>query len=320
MKHYSTRSFVLNFAAVCLLTTAANAAITINTTWTNTPPSEVQTVWESMVSYYKTTFSSSFSGETWNITADWKPLPVGIAEGGPRGNMTLGSTLKTQSEAMTFRIKDNVYYGSALANHLGKTTYVSGQNLYVGFDSGTTWDYSTNSKAASKESLYATAIHEVAHGLGFFSSDNGVAGGWADNKPCVFDYYLGLGTSGSNPLIGKTNSELAAAFVSNDVYWTGSNGNNALGRAAKIYAPTAYENGSSMSHLDFSIDTAQSLLMYPSDAPGLPLAYSYSPLELGMMADMGYDVVPEPSTVAFLLFSVGSLVVWGRLRRSAQET
>lgn len=320
MNHSSLRSFGLNLLALCLLTTASNAAITINTTWTNTPPSEVQTVWASVVNYYTTTFSNSFAGETWNITADWKTISGGgIAEGGPRGNMTLGSTLKTQSEAMTFRIKDNVYYGSALANHLGKTTYVSGENLYVGFDNLTSWDFSTSSKATGKESLYATAIHEVAHGLGFISDDNGVSGGWDSNKPYVFDYYLGLGTGGTDPLIGKTNEQLAAAFVSDNVYWTGANGNNALGRAAKIFAPISYQSGSSMSHLDFSNNTAQSLLMYPSDAPGLPLAYSYSPLELGMMTDMGYDVVPEPSTVAFLLFSVGSVVVWGRFRL-ARET
>lgn len=309
------RHLVLSFLSICLLATAANASITINATWLTSPPAEVATVWSSVVGYYNTAFLNSYADETWNITLDWTELSGGgIAEGGPRGEMTLGSVLKAQPGAMTARIQDNVYYESALANHLGNTTYVSGENLYVGFNNTTNWDYSLNSKAADKQSLYATAIHEVAHGLGFYSNDNGASGGWTNNQPYVFDYFLGLGTTGADPLIGKTKLELAAAFVSNNVYWTGSNGNAALGSPVKIYAPSpTYESGSSMSHLDFSIDPALSLLMYPSDAPGLPLAYSYSSLELGMWKDMGYDVVPEPSVV-FLLLAAAFLLAWERIR------
>ncbi|MEI6035383.1 MAG: hypothetical protein WCS65_14025 [Verrucomicrobiae bacterium] len=148
---------------------------------------------------------------------------------------------------------------------------------------------------------------------------NTVAGGagWTSPGPLVFDYYLGLGTGGSDPLIGKSDPALQAAFISNNVYWTGLNGNEALGSPIKIYAPLAYSDGSSMSHLDFSVNLAQSLLMYPSDAPGLPLAYSYSGLELGMWKDMGYDVVPEPATIVFVLLAGGGLLAREILRRRA---
>ena len=292
----STRHLALNLLALCLLASAANATITINEKWAHTPTPGALAAWAAVESYYQNVFSSSYANETWNISLDWKPLSGGIAEGGPSGDITLGSVLKAQPGALADRIQDNVYYESALANHLTKETYVSGENMSVAFNSTVAWDYSTNSTASDKESFFTTAIHELAHGLGFISHDNGTAGGWVDDQPYVFDYYLGLGKTAPVSLIGKTNQQLAAAFVSNNVYWTGSNGTTAFGSPIKIYSPNPYEDGSSMSHLDYSVDTTQSLLMYPADS-GKPALYSYTPLELGMWEDMGYDVGTTPVVV-----------------------
>ncbi len=297
--------------AVVLFATNLHAALTINATWTTDPGTEVKNTWASVATYYQNSFSNSFSGETWNITLDWQALSPGVvAQGGPSGNSTLGSTLKAQPGALTSRIQDNVYYASSLANHLAKATFVEGPNMSVTFGSNISWDYSTSSKAADKESFYTTAIHEIAHGLGFISNDN-PAGGWTDDKPFVFDYYLGLGSSSPTALIGMTSEQLASAFVSNNVYWTGVNGiAGDGGSAVQIYAPSpTYESGSSMSHLALSVDPALSLLMYPSDAPSLPIAYSYSGTEFGMWRDMGYDVVPEPSTYLAILFAGGFLLM-----------
>lgn len=305
----------LSMVAVVLFATNLHATLTINATWITDPGTEVKNTWASVATYYQNSFSNSFSGETWNITLDWQPLSGGtIALGGPSGNSTLGSVLKAQPGALTSRIQDNVYYASSLANHLAKATLVEGPNMSVTFSSNVTWDYSTSSKAADKESFYATAIHEIAHGLGFISADM-PAGGWSDGKPLIFDYYLGLGSSSPTSLIGMTNEQLAAAFVSNNVYWTGANGIAGHGGSAvQIYAPSPYESGSSMSHLAFSVDPALSLLMYPSDAASLPLAYSYSSTEFGMWRDMGYDVVPEPSTYLSLLFAGGVIFLLRTVR------
>lgn len=306
--------FLPSALALCLLAANAGAALTINTTWVNDPGTDVKSTWSSVVSYYQATFSESFSGETWNVTLDWKPLSGGIAQGGPTGG-ALGSLIATNTGAMTERIKTNVYYASALANHLAKTNYIAGENLSVAFDSNTSWDFSTSSKATNLESFYATAIHEVAHGLGFISADV-KTGGWdSGTGPRIFDYYLGLGSSSPVSLIGMTDAELAAAFVSNNVFWTGSNAIAGHGgNPVQIYAPSpTYQDGSSMSHLDYTVDTNTSLLMYPADAENLPLAYSYSATEIGMWKDMGYDVVPEPGTIWLLLLGAG--VLW-KARRS----
>jgi hypothetical protein len=300
-----------------LLTTSLNAQLTINATWGPgvERPAEVDTVWASVASYYTSIFSdSTYAGQTWNVSLNYKVLSGGIAEGGPVGGYTLGSSLAAQPGALTSRIRNDVYYASTLANYLSQNAaFVSGTNIEVSFDSNTSWDYSTNSKASDKESLYATAIHEIGHGLGFFSNDR-PADGTFGGKPVVFDGFLSLGAGGTN-LIGMSSENLQAAFISNNVYWTGTNGNTAHGSAVKIYSPSPYEDGSSMSHLDFSVDPALSLMMYPSDAPGLPLAYSYSATELGMWKDMGYTVVPEPAGLVLVLFAGGFLLVRAYIRR-----
>lgn len=317
------RRIFLHVFTLCLLGASANATITINETWVNDPGADAKTAWAAVETYYQNVFSSSYASETWNIRLDWTELSgSGIAEGGPSGNQTLGSVLKAQGNATTSLIHDNVYYVSTLANHLVKSSFIAGENMSISFSSNSTkvtWDYSTTSTANGTESFYATAIHEVAHGLGFISGENGAApsgAGWTSPGPLIFDYYLGLGTSGSDPLIGKTDAELQAAFISNNVYWTGPNGNAALGSPIKIHAPTTYSPGSSMSHLDFSIDMTQSLLMYPNDSGNPPL-YSYAPLEIGMWNDMGYTVVPEPSAIVLVLLAGGGLLAWGIRRREA---
>lgn len=315
------RSILPATLALCVIATKVGATLTINTTWVNQPDdTNVTSAWSSVVSYYQAAFSESFSGETWNITCDWKSLSGSIAQGGPTGG-AMGTNIAAISGAITNRIQTNVYYASALANHLAKTNYISGENLSVTFNSGTSWDFSTNSKASGMESFYATAIHEVAHGLGFISADNGATGGWdSSTGPKIFDYYLGLGSNSPTSLIGMSKAELAAAFVSGNVYWTGTNAIAGHGNIpVQIYAPTNYENGSSMSHLDYTVDTNKSLLMYPADKADLQLAYSYSATELGMWKDMGYDLaasgtvldpiadVPEPGTIWLLLLGAGFL-------------
>ena len=299
-------SFISAILPLFFLLPNAGATLTINTTWTNDPGTEVKSVWSAVVSYYQGVFSDSYSGETWTITCDWKPLSGPIAQGGPTGG-ALGSLVASQPGAITGRIQNNVYYASALANHLAKTTLLTGENLDVTFNSGTNWDFSISSKASDKESFYATAIHEVAHGLGFISADV-ATGGWSSSTgPKVFDYYLGLGSSSPTPLIEMSDAALAAAFVSNNVYWTGANGIAGHGGTpVQIYAPSpTYQDGSSMSHLDFTVNPSTSLLMYPSDAASLPLAFSYSATELGIWKDMGYDIVPEPCTIWLLLLGAG---------------
>jgi len=280
------------------------AALLFSVNWVTDPGNDARSTWNSVESYYQSVFSNSYSGETWTIQLDWQPLSS-AAQGGPLGNNTLGSTLRSYGGALTDRIADNAYYVPTLANHLAGQTVVSGATVTITFSSNTTWDYSTTSVDSDKESFYTTAVHELAHGLGFISNDVST-GGWTDNQPGIFDYNLGLGATDPQALFDMTTEQLASAFVSDNVYWTGSSGNEGNGgNAVKIFAPTTYSDGSSMSHIDPSVVLSQSLIMYPAEEVGRTVNFTYSAMELGMFRDMGYDVVPEPRTWALLGLAFG---------------
>lgn len=313
MKTSFLSSLALAAAALMGTQSPSQATLTIVETWITDPGATVKGVWEQVETYYETFFATSYTGETWVVELDWKTLSGGIAEGGWTGTLLKGSDISAYSGSLTDRIFPDAFYVPTLANHLARQEVNTGTTVQMAFDSTTAWDFSTNSTGSGLENFYITAIHELGHGLGFLSNDL-PAGGWADNEPLAFDFFLGLGTDGTQPLFGMSNSELASAFVSDNVYWTGDMGNSANnGNPVKIYAPDPYESGSSMSHIDYSVDTTRSLIMFPTDS-GMPAFYSYTPLELGMFGDIGYSIVPEPSAIVLLLAGLAVVVLMRRVR------
>ncbi len=298
-----------------------SSAITITTTWDwGTTPADdpnrvnVTSVWNSVVSYYGSTFQESYAGETWNIAVSWKALSGNqVANAGPSGDWKTGAQLLALQPTNT-QIRTGVNYSSTLANHLAKSEVVTGTHIELNLNSTVTWDFSTTSKAAGTESLYTTMIHEIGHGLGFLSLVDNEDGTYQGGTPSIFDYYL---AEGSTSLISMgTDALRKAATTSTNVFWTGQYGNDANGTPIKIYAPNPYEDGSSMSHLDFTVNTSESLIMFPSDSENPP-NFSYSATELGMWKDLGYNVVPEPNTWMLVVVG-GGMVLCIRGRRDAK--
>lgn len=294
----------------------SSSAISITTTWDwgTTPVDDpnrvnVTSVWNSVVSYYGSTFQESYVGENWNIAVSWKALAGNqVANAGPSGDWKTGAELLALATNST-QIRNGVNYSSTLANHLAKSTVVTGTHIELNLNSAVTWDFSTTSKAAGTESLYTTMIHEIGHGLGFLSLLNNTTGAYYDGAPSIFDYYLAQGSTSLLSMgadYNVVNQARIDAATSASVFWTGQYGNDANGTPIKIYAPNPYEAGSSMSHLDFTVNTSESLIMFPSDSESAP-NFSYSATELGMWKDLGYNVVPEPS--AWMLVVVGGGMV-----------
>lgn len=313
MKTPRKLGLALTVATLMIVPSWSQAALTISETWLHDPGDTAKGVWSLVENYYVGLFASSYEGQTWVIDLEWTDLSGSIAQAGPLGAWTQGAVLKTYSSAQTSKILDNAYYVSTLSNHLAGERVVSGATIGIAFGSNVDWDFSTVSTASGQENFYTTAIHELAHGLGVLSAVQ-PSGGWLSPGPGIFDYYLGLGTTGTQPLVGMSNSELANAVVSNDVYWTGAQGNAGNGGSAiQIYAPNPYVSGSSMSHIDPDVDPARSLILYPSDN-GQPAYYSYTAMEVGMFADMGYSIIPEPASFAHLLSATAFLLLlrWKR--------
>ena len=138
-----------------------------------------------------------------------------------------------------------------------------------------------------ESSFYATALHEVLHGLGFGSLLS-PAGTWYGDRPTLFDMFLGYQVGETTlSFMDLSQAELAEAYISNAVFWTGANGNagNPAGVPVQIFAPDPADEGSSLSHIDPDV-SPESLLMYPAALPGLVENFTFSAMELGMLRDI----------------------------------
>ena len=71
-----------------------------------------------------------------------------------------------------------------------------------------------------------------------------------------------------------------------------------------IYAPSTWQTGSSLTHLDEEL--LGDYLMSSSIAPG-QMIRNVSDLEWAMMTDMGWEIVPEPGSL--VLFIAGGIIL-----------
>lgn len=165
------------------------------------------------------------------------------------------------------------------------------------FNQKAQWDYAPNGvNAADKVSFVYTAIHEVCHGLGFLDTFDPDTGLLSPGIPTPYDAFVNRG-GGSNPVMSRAPDDVKADLISNDLFFAGPASIQAsLGSIrplpmVKLYAPSPYEKGSSISHVDQ--DTYADIrvgMMTPRDfGPG---SDKIDVLTLGIMADVGYQLVP----------------------------
>lgn len=174
------------------------------------------------------------------------------------------------------------------------------------------WDYRIGVSTGSSLQLYSTVLHEIAHGLGFLTFVNGQTG----QKPIfggeeVDDPYMLLLESATTDKawVDMTNEERAESAVSNALVWSGSQAvaQSSFLRAGRIsgqprmYAPSSFRAGSSVSHWDVSL--AQNELMEPSST-----AFNEDWLTTKAFYDMGWEGQPCNTTEAprstWVLFSL----------------
>lgn len=258
--------------------------------------------------YLGSLFSPSYPGETIRVKASFSDLgdqtvgaaaPVGFTNG-------FGSRLPLYQA--------NTDYAFALANHLAGRELVPGNTVEMSFNSNPaiTFDYSTNSTSelgSTSESLYTTAVHEIAHGIGFLSYFNPESGS-LEGFPTAYDRWIVLGRTDPVKWVDLTDAERLAAITSDDLYWAGPRATAANGGVlVKLYAPDPYSDGSSVSHLDTVTFDPLGLLLLPRDSPlvkGLPYLTA---LERAMLYEMGFTpALPrlaltrsgEVSTISFV--------------------
>jgi len=194
----------------------------------------------------------------------------------------------------------------------------SGVDGSATFDFGYTWNSELDAPTGSEFDLFSVSLHEVTHSMGFLSAiaSTGVSA-YTGTDPGIyseFDSFLELGDGTKLLAAGGNFVGMTADLTSDDVFFGGANAKAANGgNAVQLFAPSLFDDGSSISHLNASGE-----VMSPSIGAG-QTRRTYSAIEMGILADIGWTLhaVPEPST--FALVGLGSVVLvysgWRRRRK-----
>ena len=185
----------------------------------------------------------------------------------------------------------SLWYPSALANALAnKDLDRDNPEIIIQVNSAANWNQRGDDKPRSTEyDLESVILHEVAHGLGFLSADvyDKFFGYGSIDQPTPFDAYIQTPDGRRLADLPTPSLELGKALTS-PLYWIGENGKRANGgEKLKMYTPTTYEPGSSVSHLDeatFSKSGADAVMTPNLDAG--EVFHQPGPLLLAMMEDM----------------------------------
>ncbi|NET86648.1 MAG: DUF4114 domain-containing protein, partial [Kamptonema sp. SIO1D9] len=255
-----------------------------------------------------------FAVDVWNELID-TPIPVNIEANWTSLGGALGAANPTTVH-LNFpnTPQANIVYPVALANQFAKSD-INGTTaeIQANFDKNANWYLGTDGNSNSNQFDFVTiVIHELAHSLGFSDTleySQG-EGRWLNFRPFVFDPFV---VNGSQEKLIDTNlfpnpsSQLGSQLVSDDVFFNGFYAvNNNNGLPVKLYAPTIWEEGSSIGHLDentFPTGTPDAL-MTPFVAPG-EVIHQPSPLTLAILKDLGWKINLPELTLGNVVFREG---------------
>ncbi len=184
-----------------------------------------------------------------------------------------------------------LWYPSALANALaGKDLDRDNAEIIIQVNSAANWNQRGDDKPRTSEyDLESVILHEVAHGLGFLSTDvyDKFFGFGSIDQPTPFDAYIQAPDGRRLADMPTPSLELGKTLTA-PLYWIGDIGKRANGgEKIKMYTPAIYEPGSSVSHLDETTYSKSGLdaVMTPNLDAG-EVFHQPGPLLLAMMEDM----------------------------------
>jgi len=183
----------------------------------------------------------------------------------------------------------SVLYCSALRNQqVGYDINTGLTDIRLEFNTRMTFYFGTDPTACPGSQIdYVTVLlHEFCHGLGFFDSISSSTGGYGygdGTMPLIFDTFLYYNGSRLTEL---SSSSRYSAIRSNALYWDGPNAvaANAGGRI-KMFAPTTYQPGSSVSHWETNTSFSN-WMEYAYQAP----LHTFNSRKLGLMKDIGWTL------------------------------
>ena len=230
---------------------------------------------------------------TIRIEANWKSL----------GSNVLGSCKPTVfylGGYLWAPISDE-YYAVALAEKIfgNEINDTLEPDLVANFSSGASWYYGTDGNCpGDRYDLVTTVLHEIGHGLGFIGTmgtigDSLGSWGFTNGLTITFDHWV-ENTSGERmmdlSIFENPSVELLDEFTSDSLYY------NSLiavlsdsGSRPKLYAPSAFNDGASISHLNDATYPAGSDNSLMTHAASLGEAiHNPGPIVMGMFGDWGW--------------------------------
>uniref|UniRef100_UPI004049C4E7 fibronectin type III domain-containing protein n=2 Tax=Candidatus Nanopelagicus sp. TaxID=2518620 RepID=UPI004049C4E7 len=220
------------------------------------------------------------------------PVNVNVKWGSSSGYGVLASaSAKNNFSNFNGAPDKTLYYASALANALaGRDLDPTSPEIEILITSNAPWYYGTDGNCPARSfDLVSVILHEMGHGLGFVSGNyyDAFSGFGRVDQPTPFDAYAQLPDGRRLADMPSPSLEAGKAMTS-DLVWSGENAVKANnGIKPKLYTPSTYEPGSSISHLDEatfsqSVDNA---VMTPNLDSG-EVFHLPGPLVLAMFEDM----------------------------------
>ena len=190
-----------------------------------------------------------------DVEAYWSPLEPGILGSARPGGARGGGYFEDFSGAP----EKKLWYPAALANAINTdkkdlddvnpeiTARFNSNSLYVN------WYFGLDAKPTSKQYDFVTAVlHELGHGLGFISQEtyNDRLKTFSNSNTTIFSGFVANDAGRRLSDIPSTDSNFSS-YVTSDLFWVGEKGKAANQNfRVKLFTPSEYKSGSSISHLD----------------------------------------------------------------------
>jgi len=248
------------------------------------------------------------------------PIKLNVIYTNLTGAGPLGITFPNGRKDFTSAPQSSTWYASCLANAISNTELNTGEvDMDIYMNSANNYYFGLDANPGNTQyDFISVLLHEIAHGLGMISSSsvNSNEGSFGlidstsfaplyptfpfpslDGLPTALDRLI---VNGSMQVITDTNIfanislALKNQFESNDLFFNGFHStwaNN--GNLVKVYAPSSFESGSSINHIDensFPVSSGNSM-MTPFISNG-EANHQIGDILLGLLNDIGWNIYP----------------------------
>lgn len=186
------------------------------------------------------------------------------------------------------------YFPVALAEKIAGQKLNSDENgdITLTINNTMQWYFGTDGNCpANKYDLVTVVLHELLHGLGFFDSMEveGTLGSY-NSFPLIYDEYVeNLAGQRLTDTTKFTNNsgQLKDAMTGGQLYFNGPVMKSFANTRSQLYAPSTFDPGSSIAHLDETVTSIENSLMTPFIALGEAI-HNPGPLTFSILGDLGW--------------------------------